>query len=97
MVTKREGGGMSWEIGIDIYANIYTVLCLVSLSCLTLCDPVDSSPPGSSVDGDAPGKNTGVGCHVLLQGIYTLLCIKWVTNENLLYSTGDSTRCSAAN
>ena len=76
MVTKREGGGMSWEIGIDIYANIYAVLCLVSLSCLTLCDPVDCSPPGSSVHGDAPGKNTGVGCHALLQGIYTLLCIK---------------------
>ena len=40
MVTEREGGGISWEIRIDIYANIYTVLCSVSLSCLTLCDPV---------------------------------------------------------
>ena len=29
--------------------------------CLTLCDPIDSSPPGS------PGKNTGVGCHFPLQ------------------------------
>ena len=36
--------------------------------CLTLCDPVDHSPPGSSVLGDSPGKNTGVGCHALLQG-----------------------------
>ena len=27
--------------------------------CLTLCDPVDCSPPGSSVHGDSPGKNTG--------------------------------------
>ena len=26
--------------------------------------------------------------------IYTLLCIKQVTNENLLYSTGNSTQCS---
>ncbi|KAB0377187.1 hypothetical protein FD755_011631, partial [Muntiacus reevesi] len=26
-------------------------------------------PPGSSVRGDSPGKNTGVGCHALLQGI----------------------------
>ena len=25
------------------------------------------SPPGSSVHGDSPGKNTGVGCHALLQ------------------------------
>ena len=31
-------------------------------SCLNLCDPMDSSPPGSSVHGDSPGKNTGVGC-----------------------------------
>ena len=35
----------------------------------TLCDPMDCSPPGSSVHLDSPGKNTGVGCHVLLQGI----------------------------
>ena len=31
--------------------------------CPTLCDPVDCSLPGSSVHGDSPGKNTGVGCH----------------------------------
>ena len=28
------------------------------------------SPPGSSVHGDSPDKNTGVGCHALLQGIF---------------------------
>ena len=44
-------------------------LCLVAQSCLTLCNPMDCSPPGSSVHGDFPGKNTGVGCHALLQGI----------------------------
>ena len=38
-------------------------------SCRTLCDPMDCSPPGSSVRGDSPGKNTGVGCHFLLQGV----------------------------
>ena len=37
-------------------------------SCLTLCDPIDGSPP----DFPAPGilqarMNTGVGCHFLLQ------------------------------
>ena len=31
---------------------------------------MDCSPPGSSVHGDFPGKNTGVGCHALLQGIF---------------------------
>ena len=35
----------------------------VAQSCLTLCDPMDCSPPGSSVHGNSPGKNTGVGCH----------------------------------
>ena len=43
---------------------------LVAQSCPTLCDPMDCSPPGSSVHGDLPGKNTGVGCHALLQEIF---------------------------
>ena len=38
--------------------------------CLILCDPMDCSLPGSSVNGDSPGKNTGVGCHALLQRIF---------------------------
>ena len=33
-----------------------------------LCDSMDCSPPGTSVHGDFPGKNSGVGCHFLLQG-----------------------------
>ena len=32
--------------------------------------PHGLSPPGSSVPWDSPGKNTGVGCHFLLQGIF---------------------------
>ena len=37
-------------------------------SCLTLCDPIDGSPPTRlSHPWDSPGKNTGVGCHFLLQ------------------------------
>ena len=35
----------------------------------TLFDPVDCSTSDSSVHGDSPGSNTGVGCHFLLQGI----------------------------
>ena len=31
---------------------------------------MDCSLPGASVHGDSPGKNTGVGCHALLQGIF---------------------------
>ena len=36
----------------------------------TLCDPMDCSLPGSTVQGIFPGKNTGVGCHFLLQEIF---------------------------
>ena len=35
---------------------------------LTLCDPLDCSPPRLLYPWDFPGKNTGVGCHALLQG-----------------------------
>ena len=35
-----------------------------------ICNPVDCSPPGSSVHGDSLGKNTGVGFHSLLQRIF---------------------------
>ena len=45
-------------------------VCLVTQSCLTLCNPMDCSLPSSSDHGDSPGKNTGVGCHALLQGIF---------------------------
>ena len=36
-------------------------------SCLTLCDPIDGSPTRLLRPWDSPGKNTGVGCHFLLQ------------------------------
>ena len=39
-------------------------------SCPTLCDPMDYSLPGSSIHGASPGKNTRVGYHTLLQGIF---------------------------
>ena len=46
-------------------------VCAKSLqSYPTLCDPRDCSLPGSSVHGGSPGKNTGAGCHALLQGIF---------------------------
>ena len=46
------------------------VLCLVAQLCPIHGNPMDCSSPGSSVHGDSPGKNTGVGCHALLQGIF---------------------------
>ena len=37
------------------------------LSCPTLCDPTDGSPPGSPVPGILQARTPGVGCHFLLQ------------------------------
>ena len=45
-------------------------LHLLTQSCLTLCDPMDCSLPGSSIHGDSSGKNTRVGCHALHQGTF---------------------------
>ena len=42
---------------------------------------MDCSPPGSSIHGDSPGKNTGVGCQAFLQGIFPTQ----ESNQSLLY------------
>ena len=49
--------------------------------CLTLCDPVDYSPPGSAVHGDFPGRNAGAGGRFLLQGVFPTQG----SNSHLLY------------
>ena len=66
------------------------------LSCPTLCDPMGCSLPGFSVHGDSPGKNTGVGCHALLQRIFptqglnlSLLCLlHWQVGSSSLAPPG---------
>ena len=47
--------------------------------CPTLCDPIDGSPPGFP-SWDSPGKNTGVGCHFLLQ------CVKLKSESEVAQS-----------
>ena len=51
-------------------------------SCPALWDPMDCSPTGSSVHGDSPGKNTEVGCHALLQGIFPTQGWKQLAHES---------------
>ena len=41
-------------------------MCVCVQLCPTLCDPLD----WSFCPWDFQGKNTGVGCHFLLQGIF---------------------------
>ena len=75
-----------WESLCPYFPFLYgCVLCLVDQLYLTLCDPMDCSPPGSSLHGDSPGKYTGVDCHALLQGIFpiqgsnpALLHCRWI-------------------
>ena len=52
------------------FPHYQPLVCLVAQSCLTLCNPMECSLPGSSVHGDSPSQNTGVGCHALLQVIF---------------------------
>ena len=51
----------------SFFKSLEGVCVLVPKSCLTLCYPIDCSPPGSSIHGILQAKNTGVGCHSLLQ------------------------------
>ena len=46
------------------------IVCLVAQLILTRCHPMDCSLPSTAVHGDSPCRNTGVGCHALLQGIF---------------------------
>ena len=58
--------------GLNPCQVVVVVVVLVTQLCLTLSDPMDCSPPGSSVHLDSPDKNTGVGCHALLQRIFPI-------------------------
>ena len=47
--------------------SAFVCMCAKSLQlCLTLCNPMDCSLPGSM----GFSRQTGVGCHALLQGIF---------------------------
>ena len=69
--------------------------CSVTQSRLTLCDPVDCSPLGSS-PWDFQARILGVGCHFLLQGIFPsqglnprLLCLLyWQVDSPPLHHMG---------
>ena len=67
----------------------------LSQSCPTLCNAMDCNPPGSSVLGDSSGRNTGVGCHFLLQGIFLTLgsnpgLLRWQVSSLPLTPPGKS-------
>ena len=68
---------------------LFMILCLVFRSCPILCNPLDYIQPTRLLcPWDFSGKNAGVGCHFLLQGIFPtqqsnlgLLCLlrcRWI-------------------
>ena len=63
-----------WVTSPDYHREIAAAAAKSLQLCLTLCNPIDGSPPGSC-PSDSPDKNIGVGCHFLLQ------CMK-VKSEN---------------
>ena len=67
------GVAKSWTLLSSIHAEYSQTVCvcLAAQSCPTLGNSMECSPPGSS-----PGKNTGVGCHFLLQGIFLTQILK---------------------
>ena len=70
-LAKSQSQLSKWlTLSLHEFKHILYILCLVAQLCLTLGHPMDCSPPGASVHGDSPGKNTGVGCRALLRGIF---------------------------
>ena len=77
---------------VCVCARTHAHACSVAQLCPTLCDPLDCNLPGSSV-WDFLGKNTEVGCYVLLQGIFPtqasnlcLLCLlSLLLDRRILY------------
>ena len=59
-------------------------VCSVTKLCLILCDPMDCSPPGSSVHGDFPDKNSS--CRGFSQP-RDQICVFWVScvGRQILY------------
>ena len=61
--TSWGGAALLWSWLLALWVCV--------LSQVQLCDPMGCSLPGSS-PWNFPGKNTGAGCHFLLQGIFII-------------------------
>ena len=61
-----------WHMGSSTFvkSSVAACCCLVAKPCLTLFDPTDCSPPGSSVPGISQARILEWCYHFLLQGIF---------------------------
>jgi len=69
---------LTWIFGL----HAHVCACSFAQLCQTLCDPMDSSLPGSSVRGIL---QTRIGSHFLLQGIFLLIhiCVSCIDRQIL--------------
>ena len=77
-------------LGRKVMTNLAAAAKLLQ-SCPTLCDPIDQQPNRLPHPWNSPGKNTGVGCHFLLQ------CMKVKSDSEVAQSCptlGDPMDCS---
>ena len=85
LLNCKDGGRVEGKF-LDSLGNKYQYRSevLFAYPCLTLCDPVDCSPPATSggipPPWNSPGKNTGVGRHFLLQGLFLTQDQTWVSH-----------------
>ena len=86
-------GTQSFLIYINKYRHkrVCTHACSVAQSFPNSLQPMDCSPPGSSLHGISPGKNTVVGCHfpppwnLPNSGIEPLLPVSPCIGRQILY------------
>ena len=67
--ARRQQTQRRLSFRLDVFSFVGTATAKSLQLCPTLCNPIDGSPPGSR-PWDSPGKNTGVGCHFLLQYVH---------------------------
>ena len=91
------GGEMRATSTTNLRSSSARALCANSLhSCRTLCHPTGLEPTRLLCPWDSPGKNAGVDCHALLQGVFPsqgsnphLLCLlHWQAGSSPLAPPG---------
>ena len=70
IILKDNGVKMLQSICQQTWKTQQWPCAVLSHSVMFDWDPMDCSLPGSYDHGDSPAKNTGVGCHAHLQGIF---------------------------
>ena len=58
------------DVNFSLFSPYFVCMYVCSVMSDSFATSGTVAPPGSLIHGDSPGKNTGVGCHALLQGIF---------------------------